>query len=250
MPDDPSRASGRTLSSKHAAISRILASGDINPDADAFLAGLLETVRRYCLAKALRTFTPAKELARCLRAMSASASRLAENLDGRSPLDGEIRDMLRAFGIDAEEVATSLRRLERAANDAAVLRMGIGVEKDAVDGAVQAALVAEDFLSNIPGPAVFARDLAGKGNTERPETGLFIDLRELFTRLGGTPAIGSLALYRFVKASVELFSRDIPIPDPEPFRVLMTAALKRRGADLPHRRRDVRRPSRRGSGAG
>jgi hypothetical protein len=68
-----------------------------------------------------------------------------------------------------------------------------------------------------------------KGNREQPETTLFVDLRQVFIKLGGTEAIGSGGpLYKFVAASVKTIGDQISMPDPEPFRKLMTAAEKRR----------------------
>jgi hypothetical protein len=51
-------------------------------------------------------------------------------------------------------------------------------------------------------------------------------------RLGGTSDIGSGGpLYRFTKACSEAIDGEIQVPDPEPFRILMMAALKRRVGD-------------------
>jgi hypothetical protein len=116
----------------------------------------------------------------------------------------------------------------------------------------------DSFMSNyLLGMAVAKSSAARKGNIERPETALFVDLRELFMALGGTSAIASDDLYEFVKEVIRASDLSdpegdlhIPIPDPEPFRALMTAALKRRGAYPPRRQRRHRRPSRRAPGAG
>jgi hypothetical protein len=82
----------------------------------------------------------------------------------------------------------------------------------------------DSFMSNyLLGMAVAKSSAARKGNIERPETALFVDLRELFMALGGTSAIASDDLYEFVKEVIRASDLSdpegdlhIPIPDPEP----------------------------------
>jgi hypothetical protein len=70
---------------------------------------------------------------------------------------------------------------------------------------------------------------AKKARGENPQTRLFLRLRDLYMKLGGSSEIGSGGpLYRFVSACVDVIGGDISVPSKESFRLLMVKALKRR----------------------
>jgi hypothetical protein len=210
------------------ALRKILAVGRIEtcPDTLAELSVGLDFARDlYLRNKVARRRPSAKEFTKLLSDISAAASRLADYIDIRSSPAGSIIEIVLSevffddgcHGIDTEKTTALLRRLEQTANEARSLLPGVGA-----GGA--------DIGPNEWVLAISEKEKAKeKGNREQPETTLFVDLRQLFIKLGGTEAIGRGGpLYKFVAACVKTIDDQISMLDPEPFRKLMTAAEKRR----------------------
>jgi hypothetical protein len=206
------------------ALREILKAGGIavRPDALAKLSlGLSVAYRRYLdntQVQVQRKRWP-KDFAKFTRRLgnfSKLASRLANNLDITSPSGPALNILLSNFfsgdgchGINLERMTVLLRRLEQAANEArswALATNGTGV----------------------------AEEQKKKGRKEEPKTDLFVDLRQVFIKLGGAEAIGDNGpLYRFVSASVKQIDDQIEMPKPESFRKLMEEVAKRRSLSSP-----------------
>jgi len=120
---------------------------------------------------------------------------------------------------------------EETANDARSLMMGSWVGTfEMKDGITHITSKFQHVNSLI----VFAKALeTKKGNTEKPETALFRDLRQLFLSLGGTDVIGRggprsrSPLYKFEMACAKMIDRDLPFPNEKQFRDVLIKALQR-----------------------
>jgi hypothetical protein len=160
---------------------------------------------------------------------------LIEILDLNSPAAFEIKVLLGEFGVDVGEAIDMLRGLDCAAREGCLLIRDRGEDLGYDDGLGDLDNGGDSEMSEgierIVSLHILATSMAiaEGGNRETPETWLFLKLRDLFISLGGTSAIGSGGpLYRFVMACVKTIDGEISMPKPEPFRLRMVAALKRR----------------------
>ena len=214
-----------------------------------FADGLAKVYDDYEIATLLNCITPARRIANICGRISVLAAKLMELLDENSASGGEIQVLLGALGVNTREVSSMLHRLDFAASGACRFMRTPDDDRDSdgddadtdgddpdtdgdgpdTDGDGSHSDGDESSLEDLGIKVVISgsRGLT-RGKREAPRTRLFINLRDLFVSLGGTTAIGSGGpLYRFVSACVENFG-GVLMPKPEPFRILMMNALKRR----------------------
>jgi hypothetical protein len=212
---------------------KILAFGRIGIDPEklgTLSDGIGQACRQYLQSRHLRKITSAKRLIRLLTDICRSATKLEGRFLPISQSSVEIHYILGQLGVNTDEAVEMLRRLNRAADEACAFFKCIDVGR--IDASFQSRTENLDFFLQL---AAGPPRRANKRNKQTSETGLFVELRDLFIRLGGGTAIGKGGpLYRFVAGSVETINDQmaaddqISMPEPEPFRKLMAAAEKRR----------------------
>jgi hypothetical protein len=215
----------------------------IRPDKLLVLSdGLRQANRWYSTLKIMRQITPPAKLAKLFGEISAAASMLTRAFDENSPSSAEVGILLSLLGLKTkiDEVIRLLTEIDRAACQAyEMVRAGISedeyennsdnlgldalIEREGLDP------ITSSLVASVVGAVIAGSVMGRRGNSEKPTTYLFYELRNLYVKLGGTTAVGSRRLYNFVAECVKLIDRKISMPEPEPFRILMIAALKRRG---------------------
>jgi hypothetical protein len=206
--------------------------------------GLEQVDQWYFVLKVMRQITPPAKLVKLFGEISAAASKLTRVFDENSPSSAEVRILLSLLGLTTkiDEVIKILTEVDCAACQAyEMIRSGISEyeyehNSDNLGSDMGMALEREglysitSYLISSTIRAVIVGSVMGRrGNSEKPTTYLFYNLRNLYVKLGGTTAMGSRRLYNFVAECVKLIEREISMPEPEPFRILMMGALKRRG---------------------
>jgi hypothetical protein len=189
------------------------------------LAPLLSWAHALYLENKTRSLSlSTKELDKRLSVIAEALLLLADNLDITSPSGPALNVMFGLCGIDTEKTTAWLYRVEQAVSE---MRSVIG--RDAKDIGLMT-------IWGVP-LEVFAVKPAKEGKKEEPKTSLFVDLRQVFIKLGGTKAIGRGSkvglLFKFVKACVEQIDDQIEMPKPASFRTLMRAAVERRRTSPP-----------------
>jgi hypothetical protein len=208
---------------------KILKIGGLGPDKLTILSYEFETLHRiyrmYQIGE--RLTQPKGKLAKRCNEVSVAASKLLELLYEYADLRMFFKEFLQ---IDIEKAEELVGNLARVARNLYEILSGEDDQSDeghhrpksenlSLEAVVAASLISKSMVTS-------------RGRKESPKTFLFVRVRELFIRLGGTSDIGSGGpLYRFTKACSEVIDGEIRMPEPEPFRILMMAALKRRVAD-------------------
>jgi len=205
-----------------------------------FADGLAKVYCDYEIATLLDCISPARKIANICGRISVLAAKLIELVDENSACGGEIQALLGPLGVNTRVVSSMLHRLDFAASGACRFMRTPDDDLDSAgddpdtdgpdtDGDGPHSHGDESSLEDLGSRVVISVSrVLKRGKREAPRTWLFINLRELFVSLGGTTAIGSGGpLYRFVSACVENFG-GVLMPGPEPFRILMMNALKRR----------------------
>lgn len=213
------------------ALRGILKISGLQPDKLPILSDELESLHRlYQMSEILEQVTPSKkQLAKMCDEVSVAASKLSDLLDEYAHLRMFFKECL---GLDTDKTEELLVDLDSAARGLYEILSG-EQEKDHPDGGHGLRTIENFSLEGVVAAGLISKSMAiARGRKESPKTFIFVRLRELFMRLGGTSDIGSGGpLYRFTKACSEAIDGEIQVPDPEPFRILMMAALKRRVRD-------------------
>jgi hypothetical protein len=212
------------------ALRKILAAGGIkaHPDTLAELKVGLQIAYGLYLDESISRGTD-KEFIKFLTDTAKKASSLANDLDITSPSGCKFNVVLSKllFDIDIEKIIALLRRLEEAANG------------------VQSCLAgAEDIIGGVGAYYVLRPSMMPvkaqkkRGNKEYPETRLFLNLQQLFVKLGGGRGISDNGpLYKFTVACAAQIDgismlnherRGKMLGSGERFRTLMKEAKRRR----------------------
>jgi hypothetical protein len=213
------------------ALSGILQTAGLQPEKLAILSYQLDRVHsRYEISKIMRRVTPAKKLTKVCNEISAATTILTTLLDQYAELTAFFKEFVE---LDTDKLVELLDVLDWGARQGYEILSG-KYEQDGPNDHDQDLQTIEplSFEATVASRLIARSMATARGRREEPKTQLFVDLRELFMRLGGTNEIGSGGpLYRFTKACAEAIDREIQVPEPEPFRILMMAALKRRLVD-------------------
>jgi hypothetical protein len=240
---------------------QILITGKLNPEKiETFGESLKEVSERYLFIKSLKKAVPANEIVQKCYSVSRLADKLLNvlSLDARGGI--EVNLLLEKFGIDSGEMYATLYELYTAADEAALfMRKGI---QGSITGALQEhfefdeqAIEKEleeenkvqdeitDELQPQPDECEIRRRVAAavllsslvaskRKHGQTAETKLFLKLRELFIDLGGSNALSSKSLYKFVKACSMTIDEKIRIPSQVSFWDLIKKATRRGAADV------------------
>jgi hypothetical protein len=215
------------------ALRGILKISGLQPDKLPILSDELESLHRlYQMSEILEQVIPSKkQLAKMCDEVSVAASKLSELLDEYAHLRMFFKECL---GLNTDKTEELLIDLDSAARGLYEILSGEH-EMDHPDGGHGLRTIENLSLEGVVAGRIISKSIAmARGRKESPKTLLFVRLRELFMGLGGTSDIGSGGpLYRFTKACSEAIDGEIQVPGPEPFRILMMAALKRRVGNTP-----------------
>ena len=236
---------------------QILITGKLNPEKiETFGERLKEASKRYLFVKTLEKAIPANEIVHKCHSVSKLADKLLNvlSLDARGGI--EVNLLLEKFGIDSGKMYATLFELYGAADEAALfMRKGIqgsitgalqehfefdeqAIEKELEEENKDQVEITDEpqpqpdecEIRNRAATAVLLRSLVAskRKHGQTVETKLFLELRELFIDLGGSNALGSINLYKFVKACSMTIDEKIRIPSQPSFRDLLKKAMRRR----------------------
>jgi hypothetical protein len=236
---------------------QILITGKLNPEKiETFGESLKEAGEGYLFLKSLEKAIPADEIVHKCHSVSKLADKLLNvlSLDARGGI--EVNFLLEKFGIDSGKMYATVYELYAAANEAALfMRKGIQgsiievlqeyfeFDEQAIEKELEEENEDQVEITDEPQPqpdeyevrrrvatAVLLSSLVAskRKHGQTAETKLFLGLRELFIHRGGSNALGSENLYKFVKACSMTFDEKIRIPSQPLFRDLLRKAMQSR----------------------
>jgi hypothetical protein len=220
-----------------------------------FTERLQEIGELYSFLKSLARTAPANEIAKKCDSVAMLTDKLLDILSLDSPGGIEVNLLLEKFGVESQETYGELFKLNGIAHEAAdfmrkamkgtiasALAEDFEYENDKIDKREDLECEDEDSQENQSddqldeqeirrriGAAVLIGSLVASKRKHRqtPETKLFLNLRELFVDLGGSPALSSKRLYKFIEACARAIDESIRIPSQASLYDLLKKATRR-----------------------